>query len=167
MGFVLDTDIVPRLSIENMEYFRNEILSIISRISVPKVQILHHLVSGVSSIFFTSFTDDIDDIEEREEALQCNNEMLLYPKDNVPESLFSKQYREFQRIQYDRKQSRLKEYNNNNCTTTTDDDVAGTTNTNITMKQYNQIISLHPPGKIIHFVKTSEAVLSSLSSLTS
>ena len=137
-SFVLDTDLVPRLSVENMEMLRNDVLSIISRISVPKIQILQHLVSGVSSILFSNFTQDINDIEEREESLYNTNAKLLYPKDDIPDSTFTRQYNQFQLIQSDRKRQRLLEF--------------GTKN----MKEYIHKISLHPPGKIIHFVKTGE-----------
>merc|ERR1712194_128209 len=108
--------------------------------SVPKIEILHHLVSGVSSIFFTQFTQDVNDIEEREESLCTTNAKLLFPKDSpvVTDTTFCRQYKQFQLIQSERKQQRLLEY--------------GTKN----MKEYIHKISLHPPGKIIHFVKTGE-----------
>ena len=85
-SFVIDTDLVPRLSIENMEHLRNEILSLIGQIRVPKVKVLQSI--------FDSNTE------------QCI-ESLLYPVDSSPtDTKYAHQLQEFKNIQSNLKQQR-------------------------------------------------------------
>lgn len=83
-SFVLDTDLVPRLSRESMESLRDEVLELIPRIKVPKIALAPLLVKG-------SF-HRVDD--------------LLYPEDQVPASSFREQLERFKTIQNERRSSR-------------------------------------------------------------
>ena len=85
-SFVLDADLVPRLSIENMEHLRNEILSLIGKIRVPKVEVLR-------SLFNSNINESI--------------QMLLYPdQSHISDTEYANQLQKFQQIQEERKQQR-------------------------------------------------------------
>merc|ERR1719410_1550154 len=82
-------------------------------------------------MFYHTFADDPIELEEREEVLLSNNEKLLYSKSHISSSshtsTFHEQYHKFKQIQQQRKKHR------------------------------NLIeVSLYPPGKIIHLIKTGE-----------
>ena len=55
---------------------------LLSRVSVPKIETLHHLASGAPVMFFTQFAQDSNDIEESEESLCTTNYKLLFRKDS-------------------------------------------------------------------------------------
>ena len=45
-SFVLDSDLVPRLSVDSVEHLRNEVLELIGRVKVPKKEVVEHAFSG-------------------------------------------------------------------------------------------------------------------------
>jgi len=85
-SYVLNTDLVPRLSIHNMQKLRNEILSLIGRIRVPKVQ-----------VYQSVFSSDVD----------SSLETLLHPNDSYSSNTdYANQLEKFKQIQKERKQHR-------------------------------------------------------------
>ncbi len=99
-SFVLDSDLVPRLSVATMEHLRNEILDLIGRIKIPKMQVaktfvIHGLRKGV-----VKESDDPD-------SLAVENSDMLHPKDTVQlQTDFHRQLEKFQAIQSERRQRR-------------------------------------------------------------
>jgi Lipase (class 3) len=83
-SFVLDADLVPRLNRESMERLRDEILELIARIKVPKIEVAQLLVSGQEQ--------QLDDI--------------LYHPDQVPDSDYRQQLERFKAIQSERRAAR-------------------------------------------------------------
>ena len=83
LSFVLDSELVPRLSYDAMEHLRDEILDLIGRIKVPKIQVAQRLVNG---------SERIEDI--------------LYEPDEVPESEYKEQMERFKAIQKERREAR-------------------------------------------------------------
>jgi sn1-specific diacylglycerol lipase len=140
-SFVLDSDIVPRLSVESMEVLRDEILDLIARIKVNKVEVAKRLVGGgggsvrqqKSSFFnwcfdFPADNDDFDDIDNNNDPNSNSRvEDLLYPPDQVPDTDYTRRLAQFKAIQEERRSTRAL-----------------------------RVVKLYPPGKIIHLVKTGE-----------
>lgn len=137
-SFVLDSDIVPRLSVLALEDLRDEVLELIGRIRVPKHKVFKNfwnvregrhkgcLYSGDSS---NNNSDGNNDEYEGdlEELTRIINETL----DEVPrDTTYQRQLRDFLRVQNERKEAR------------------GDTN--------SRNLRLYPPGKMIHLVKTGE-----------
>ena len=110
-SFVLNTDIVPRLSVESMEKLRNDVLDLISRIKVSKMDVLKSAVLGSGGTDRLHIIDDI-----------------LHPRDAVPDSEFKEQVKRFKDVQRKVKEDRGA-----------------------------PAVSLYPPGRIVHFIKTEEA----------
>ncbi|GMH80753.1 hypothetical protein TL16_g08681 [Triparma laevis f. inornata] len=110
-SFVLNSDIVPRLSLQTMEKLRNDVLDLISRIKVSKMDVLKSAVLGPGGSDRLYIIDDI-----------------LHPRDAVPDSEFKEQVKRFKDVQRKVKEER------------------GAPD-----------VSLYPPGRIVHFVKTEEA----------
>lgn len=98
-SFVLDSDIVPRLSVATMEETRNQVLDLIGRIKVPKMNVAtSFVVNGIKKGI--KECDDPDEIARE-------NIRILHPRDHVPEdSDFYKQLEKFRAIQKQRKESR-------------------------------------------------------------
>jgi len=87
-SFILNNDMIPRLSRETMENLRDNTLSIVSRMKVSKSKILRSISSS----------DKFDgQFDERE---------LLYDEGCVPESNFVKQIQKYQEVQEKIKESR-------------------------------------------------------------
>jgi sn1-specific diacylglycerol lipase len=82
--FVLDADLVPRLNRESMERLRDEILELIARIKVPKIEVAELLLAGKEQ-----------DLEE-----------ILYPPEHVPDSEYRQQLERFKAIQTERRAAR-------------------------------------------------------------
>jgi hypothetical protein len=79
-SFILDADIVGRLSIQSFEALRHEVLEMICRIKIPKYQVLgYRKHKGLKN----------------REALADANSRTLYDKDSVPETRFQQQVKEF------------------------------------------------------------------------
>ncbi|KAL9185551.1 hypothetical protein ACHAXT_003328 [Thalassiosira profunda] len=96
-SFVLDSDIVPRLSVNNMERLRDEVLHLIARVKLPKYEIAQRLFwHGVGSEV------DLGDLE----FLIQQNEDILYPPHSIPDSDFLRQLRRFEEMQNERRTSR-------------------------------------------------------------
>lgn len=83
-SFVLDADLVPRLNRESMERLRDEILELIARIKVPKIE--------VAQLLMSSQEQQLDDI--------------LYHPDQVPNSDYLQQLERFKAIQSERRAAR-------------------------------------------------------------
>jgi len=98
--FVLDSDLVPRLSVATMEHLRDEILDVLGRIKVNKMQVAKSFVSQSLRRGDLKDSDDPD-------SLAKENLELLHPKDFVPtNSTFHRQLENFQAIQRDRRDTR-------------------------------------------------------------
>ena len=106
---VLNSDIVPRLSLESMEHLRDETLELISRIKVNKMRVLKSAMLGPNGSDRQDFVDEI---------------LHLTP----PPSEFLTQLERFKEVQ-----RRVRE------------------------ERGRVDVSLYPPGRIIHFVKTEES----------
>ena len=119
-SFVLDSDLVPRLSIKNMERLRDEVLHLLARVKLSKYdiakRILRHNMNGEVEL------GDLD-------FLLQENEDMLYPQDEIPDSDFFRQLQRFETIQQERRSSR----------------------------GLARSIDLYPPGKIVHLVKTGKS----------
>ena len=86
-SFVLDSDIVPRLSVQTMEILRDEVLEMIVRIRVPKIIIAESVFNDV--LGNTSAIDDLDS--------------YLYPRNSVPNSTLKFQLDRLKAVQNRRK----------------------------------------------------------------
>jgi sn1-specific diacylglycerol lipase len=82
--FVLDADLVPRLNRESMERLRDEILELIARIKVPKIEVAEMLLAGSEQ----------------------NLEDILYLPEHVPDSDYRRQLEHFKAIQTERRAAR-------------------------------------------------------------
>ena len=125
-SFVLDSDIVPRLSFDSMSAWRDEILDVIGRIKVPKAEVVRRFLrhSSNSSSCEMCFDPPLDDPDG---SLHDINDILYEPHE-VPDSEYQRQLTRFKYIHEARRRSRgdLRE------------------------------IKLFPPGKMVHLVKTGE-----------
>jgi len=119
-SFVLDSDIVPRLSVNNMERLRDEVLHLIARVKLSKYEIAQR-------IFWHGVCGDVE-LGDLDFLIQQNEDMLYAP-DNVPDSDFKRQLQRFEMIQQERRSSR----------------------------GLARSISLYPPGRITHLVKTGQS----------
>jgi sn1-specific diacylglycerol lipase len=133
--FCLDSDLVPRLSVDSLEVLRDEILDLIGRIKVPKYKVAQAFVTGNTSIlsatlpFYCCCPSGDHGEQDLEELRQWVDEILYPPDVTPPPTRYQRQLHEFQRIQQERKTSRGN----------------------------SRQIKLYPPGKMIHLVKTAEA----------
>ena len=142
--YVLDSDIVPRLSVHSLEVLRDESLKLLGRIKVPKYQIAQTFLSGgigvaLQSIVLGSWccptvstpttAESLEENEETLEHLATWMDTVLYPLDDeLPDTPYQRQLRDFLQIQQERKKARG------------------------TLRQ----IQMFPPGRIVHIVKTGE-----------
>ena len=101
--FVLDSDLVPRLSVASMELVRNEVLDLVSRIKVNKIEVAKLLVIGGIS----------NGIKENDDpaVIARENSTILHPKENDgsesnEQTEFRKQLQKFETIQKQRKEKR-------------------------------------------------------------
>lgn len=133
--FVLDSDIVPRLSVLAMETLRDEVLELIGRIKVPKYKVYQNFLSSTQNqsnngCFFgrrKGNSDDYSHEDDLDELTEIINETL----DGVPsDTTYRRQLLDFLRVQDERRQAR------------------GETN--------SKDLRLYPPGKMIHLVRTGE-----------
>lgn len=98
-SFVLDTDLVPRLKVESIERLRDEILDLIGRIKVPKIEVARRFVHA--SFQFCSEKE----LEEQESLMESMND-ILYDPSQVPDSEYQQQLERFKSIQDERRQRR-------------------------------------------------------------
>ena len=125
-SFILDSDIVPRLSVNNVEYLRDEVLRLIARVKLSKYDIVRRIFwHGL----FGSGDDNVDDADggNANYSVQMTEDML-HPPDCVPESDFSRQLHRFELMQSERRSSR----------------------------GLARSVSLYPPGRITHLIKISQ-----------
>ena len=142
-SFVLDADIVPRLSVLALERLRDEVLDSVGRLKVPKHEVLKSFWTGQSrraccgggtSNHAQQDLNDLNDLIEK--WLHVENEALHIDEEGqnaaqVPpfqRTTYYQQLQEFRRIQEERRRSR------------------GSTRS----------ILLYPPGRMIHLLKTGE-----------
>ncbi len=117
-SFVLDSDLVPRLSLNNMERLRDEVLHLLARVKLSKYDIAKRIVSLSGEV-------ELGDLD----FLLQENEDMLYPQDDIPDSEFLRQLQRFQSIQQERRSRR----------------------------GVSRSIDLYPPGRIVHLVKTGQS----------
>jgi sn1-specific diacylglycerol lipase len=95
---VLDSDLVPRLTVESIERLRDEILDLIGRIKVPKSVVAQRFTENTFRLCNDNYdiegvyTDDMVDI--------------LFNPDEVPETEYQQQLRRFREIQIERRRHR-------------------------------------------------------------
>jgi len=119
-SFVLDSDIVPRLSVDNMERLRDEVLHLFARVKLSKYNI-------AQTMFWHGVCGDVE-LGDLDFLIQQNEDML-YDCDSVPDTDFARQLQRFDSMQQERRSSR----------------------------GLARSISLYPPGKITHLVKTGQS----------
>lgn len=119
---VLDSDIVPRLSLVSMERLRDEILELIARIKVPKYQIAKRVVVSSGGGVCNETADD-----DAASSTSFLHDILYHP-DEVPRTEYSAQLERFKTIQEERR----------------------------SFRGAARSISLYPPGKMLHIIKTGE-----------
>jgi sn1-specific diacylglycerol lipase len=103
-SYILDTDIIPRVSVESFEALRDEILEMIARIKIPKYEVVH-------------YRGQKDGQEMSLDEFLANS---LHHKEDIKESKFVEQLREFREFQRSLK-----------------------------AKHHLSYVGLYPPGKII------------------
>lgn len=139
-SFVLDTEVVPRMSFENLENLRDEVLDLIGRIRVSKIEVARRVATknlwcggkpGASSFEGPRHEWDIEQAAASVDALDELLGDLLLPLDAHPptdSTSYRQQLAQFQAVQSERRSSR------------------GT----------RRAIRMFPPGKILHLVKTTQ-----------
>ena len=101
--YVLDSDIVPRLSQRSMEVMRDEILELIGRVKVPKIEVVNRFVRGVGRAGSTYLCTD----PPATDPTALNSiEDILYAPEEVPDSEYRRQLGRFKQIQAQRRRSR-------------------------------------------------------------
>lgn len=124
--FVLDSDIVPRLSIPALERLRDEVLELVGRLKVPKYQVVESFwkVQSRKPCFPSNSSST-----NAQETLEALTQVIDGWLDDTPQDcVYNRQLDEFLRVQQERKESR------------------GSI----------RDIRLYPPGRMIHLVKTGE-----------
>jgi hypothetical protein len=95
---VLDTDLVPRLTVESIERLRDEILELIGRIKVPKSVVAQRFTENTFRACTEQETKDmVEDIDLTD---------ILCDVNEVPDSEYQQQLRRFKEIQEERRQQR-------------------------------------------------------------
>jgi Lipase (class 3) len=95
---VLDTDLVPRLTVESIERLRDEILDLIGRIKVPKAVIARRFTENT----FRICTDQ----EGKTGNINTDMADILYDHDEIPDSEYQQQLIRFKEIQEERRRQR-------------------------------------------------------------
>jgi hypothetical protein len=130
-SFVLDNDIVPRLSVLALEYLRDEVLELIGRIKVPKYQVFETFLRGRDGRRGCLFGSDGATSDFYDNDLEDLTHVIQSILDDTPsDSLYYRQVQEFLLVQRSRKETR------------------GETN--------SRRILFYPPGRMIHLLKTGE-----------
>jgi sn1-specific diacylglycerol lipase len=130
-SFVLDNDIVPRLSVLALEHLRDEVLELIGRIKVPKYQVFETFLRGKDGRRGCLFGSDAATSDFYDNDLEDLTHVIQGILDDVPpDTLYYRQVQEFLQVQYSRKETR------------------GETN--------SRRILFYPPGRMIHLLKTGE-----------
>jgi len=99
---VLGSDLVPRLSLDSMDKLRNEVLELLGRLKVSKVELARRVVNIYPSWLYRAFFPAIDISEGTIDHLS----EVLFEADQVPESQFQQQLLRFKEIQEGRRSQR-------------------------------------------------------------
>lgn len=135
--FVLDSDIVPRLSVMTLERLRDEVLDLLGRLKVPKHKVVQSFWTGQSNqaCFWGGGTLVEGDLQELNRLIGdwlFEEESGSYMEPEQPPAFqqtpYFQQLQEFWRIQEERKQTR----------------------------GAARSLLLYPPGRMIHLIKTGE-----------
>ena len=101
-SFVLDTDLVPRLSLDSMDRLRDEILELLGRIKVPKIEVARRAVGRAGllgcGICWESLPSDVNRLYDMTE--------ILHSPGAVPDSEYQRQLERFREIQRERRATR-------------------------------------------------------------
>eukprot|EP00980_Cylindrotheca_fusiformis_P027409 scaffold20339_cov128-Cylindrotheca_fusiformis.AAC.9 len=129
-SFVLDSDIVPRLSVLALEDLRDEVLQLIGSLKVPKYQVFESIFPKTGQAGQCcgggSGNPEIDLQQNLVDLNQHISDILV--DDSTPDTLYHQQLREFLQVQEELKRSR-----------------GG-----------SRTLRLYPPGRMIHLLKTGE-----------
>ena len=98
-SFLVDSDLVPRLSLDAMDHLRDEVLSLIGRIRISKFDVAQNVVRSPCCC---SLNDNLG--EAQEEVLEETLETILAPA--VVSTQYQEQLRQFRSSQIDRKSQR-------------------------------------------------------------
>ena len=101
--FVLDSDLVPRLSLDSMDRLRDEILELLRRIKVSKIEVARRAVDSCGGALYHFFCKKT--LPENAHLKQDMSE-ILYRPDEVPESLYGSQLSQYRTIQRERREAR-------------------------------------------------------------
>jgi sn1-specific diacylglycerol lipase len=130
-SFVLDNDLVPRLSVMALEDLRDEVLDLIGRIRVPKYQVFETFLRGKDGRRGCIWGTDRTATEFYDDDLDDLTHVIHDILDDVPrDTLYYRQVQEFFQVQHARREAR------------------GET--------HSRRVRLYPPGRMIHLVKTGE-----------
>lgn len=88
-SFVLDSDMIPCLSLQSMENLRNDVLDLVTRIKVPKKEVFNICVANF--------------LRRRDLTATATNEKMLHHKTSIPVCEFSREVEEFKHLQETRK----------------------------------------------------------------
>jgi sn1-specific diacylglycerol lipase len=127
---VLDSDIVPRLSVDAIRELRDEVLDIVGRIKVPKYEVARRLVPPQRCLRWLecSLTGAGPvDVADQEEMVRESLSDILHDRDDddLPQYEYHRQVARFHQIQSERKSQRFE-------------------------------ARLYPPGRILLIAKTGE-----------
>lgn len=100
---VLDMDLVPRLKVESMERLRDEILELIGRMKVPKIEVARRFVHTSALWGFRLCNEQ--ELTEKGSLMESMND-ILYEPDEVPDSEYQQQLARFRDIQEERRRQR-------------------------------------------------------------
>mmetsp|Transcript_38549 Transcript_38549/g.44003 ORF Transcript_38549/g.44003 Transcript_38549/m.44003 type:complete len:927 (+) Transcript_38549:196-2976(+) len=140
-SFVLGSDLVPRLTLDSLEFLRDEVLGLIGRVKVPKAEVARKTLPSAKyfcpSIFLQkgqqqqrdNLRHDTDSISELVDSLltaSCSNDQ----EDNNggSSSDYNQSLRAFRSVQGERRSKR----------------------------GHVRSVKLYPPGRMVHFMKTGE-----------
>jgi sn1-specific diacylglycerol lipase len=95
--YILDSDLVPCLSYDTLENLRDEVLDLIGRLRVSKIEVARRLVrhSGLPGV-----SEQLEDLGDSTLA------DMLYSDDQVPSTLYRQQLAAFKNIQEERRRTR-------------------------------------------------------------
>jgi sn1-specific diacylglycerol lipase len=128
--FVLDSDIVPRLSVLALEDLRDEVLQLVGCLKVPKYQVFESLFPrGGQAGFCCGGSSGSQEPDLEQNLVDLNQHISDILDDSNPsDTLYHRQLQEFLQVQEELKQSR----------------------------DSSRTLRLYPPGRMIHLLKTGE-----------
>lgn len=99
--FVLDSDLVPRLSLQALEHLRDEVIDLIGRVKVPKLEVAARTLPKAR--FFCGDNEQNHDIDALADLV---DELLADPNDLEANSRYQIQLQSFRSVQDERRSSR-------------------------------------------------------------